>query len=83
MTAQIKKLISVASTLVAFTSLHYITCLKYFFLIFAFGILVQTHYLKNREERGTARVDVKAAKNAYLEEVKQAGLLREYEYQRL
>eukprot|EP00795_Rhopilema_esculentum_P006953 gene6953-12574_t len=43
----------------------------------------QTHYLKNREERGTARVDVKAAKNAYLEEVKQAGLLREYEYQRL
>ena len=44
---------------------------------------VQTHYIRNREERGTARIDVRAAKDAYLDEVKHAGLLREGELQRL
>ena len=44
---------------------------------------VQTHYIRNRQERSTARIDVKAAKHTYLEEVKQAGLLRKAELQRL
>lgn len=43
----------------------------------------ETHYLRNRNERGTARVDVKAAKKTYLQEVKSAGLLEDAEYQRL
>eukprot|EP00794_Sanderia_malayensis_P000808 gene808-103_t len=43
----------------------------------------ETHYLRNRQERGTARVDVKTAKETYLEEVKKAGLLKEAEYQRI
>jgi len=43
----------------------------------------QTHYIRNRQERSTARIDVKAAKHTYLEEVKQAGLLRKAELQRL
>ena len=47
------------------------------------GFLVETHYIRNRQERGTARVDVKTAKETYLEEVKRAGLLKEVEYQRL
>ena len=44
---------------------------------------VQTHYIRNRQERSTARIDVKTAKHAYLEEVKEAGLLRKAELQRL
>ena len=57
----------------------YMPELLYVFIFFS----VETHYIRNRQERGTARVDTKAAKTAYLEEVKRAGLLREVELQRL